>query len=236
VLNLNYSGTAVISALKVGGTNMNPGVYGSAASPATYQGSHFSGTGTVTVPSKIVISGAPATAITSSGASLNATLACSGTDAAVYAYWNTANGGTNAALWTNSAYVGAWTNIASTSLSYTATGLASGTSYYFTFRGTNALGSVWAANGQSFTTLALPPTPVLPPSGVVVANGVASFNFTAAAGCKYRLQYKNELTDAVWMYGSWSTDMSGSLLLMTLIDQSANGQPQRFYRLEAAYP
>jgi len=49
VVNLNYSGTRTISALKLGGTNMAPGVYGSASSPATNKDAHFSGTGTVTV-------------------------------------------------------------------------------------------------------------------------------------------------------------------------------------------
>ena len=139
VVNLDYSGTRTISALTLGGTNMPPGVYGSTSSSATYKDSHFSGTGTVTVPALITITNTPATAITSSAAALNATLACSGTNAAVLAYWNTVNGGTNAALWTNSAYVGSWTNVASTNLSYTATGLAPNTTYYFTFRGTNAM-------------------------------------------------------------------------------------------------
>jgi autotransporter-associated beta strand protein len=49
VVNLNFSGTRTISALKLGGTNMPPGVYGSASSPATNKDAHFSGTGTVTV-------------------------------------------------------------------------------------------------------------------------------------------------------------------------------------------
>jgi autotransporter-associated beta strand protein len=51
VVNLNYSGTRTISALTLGGTNMPAGVYGSSNSPAIYQDAHFSGTGTVTVPS-----------------------------------------------------------------------------------------------------------------------------------------------------------------------------------------
>jgi hypothetical protein len=49
VVNLNYGGTRTISALKLGGTNMPLGVYGSPSSPATNKDAHFSGTGTVTV-------------------------------------------------------------------------------------------------------------------------------------------------------------------------------------------
>ena len=66
----------------------------------------------------------PATAITTNSAALNATLTCTGTNYAVYAHWNTVNGGTNPTLWTNSAYSGSWTNASGTNLSYTAAGLA----------------------------------------------------------------------------------------------------------------
>jgi autotransporter-associated beta strand protein len=182
-VNLNYSGTRTISALTLGGTNMVPGVYGSTSSPATYKDSHFSGAGTVTVPALITITNTPATAITSSAAALNATLACSGTNAAVLAYWNTVNGGTNAATWTNSAYVGAWTNVVSTNLSRTVTGLAPNSTYYFAFRGTNAAGSVWATNVRSFTTLT-PPAPGVAnaPGATNLSAGVAQLRGTLTNG------------------------------------------------------
>ena len=95
-----------------------------------------------------------ATGVNTNSAVLNATLGCMGTNYSVYAHWNTSYGGTNVALWTNSAYVGAWTNVASTNLSYLATGLAPGMTYYFTFRGTNASGNLWAPNVLNFTALA----------------------------------------------------------------------------------
>jgi hypothetical protein len=144
----------------------------------------------------------------------------------------------NAAQWTNTAVVGTWTNVAATSLSFSAAGLTPGRPYYFTFRATNALDSLWATNVQSFTTLAppVPPVPVLPVSGVKATNGVPSFTFTAAAGVKYRLDYKNALPDA-WIYDlPWTTNSTGSNVLMTLTDLTATDQPQRLYRLEAANP
>ena len=244
-VNLNYSGTRTISALTLGGTNMASGVYGSTGSSAPYKDAHFSGTGTVTVPALITMTNTPATAITNSAAALNARLACSGTNAAVLAYWNTVNGGTNAAVWTNSAYVGAWTNVVSTNLSCTATGLAPNTTYYFAFRGTNAGGSVWATNVLSFTTLAaVPPTPVLLGSAITISNGVPNFTFGTTAGYKYRLVYKDTLTNTSWLPiiaapsfplpDGWSATSTG--LPMSLSDTNTAGQPQRFYRLEAAYP
>jgi autotransporter-associated beta strand protein len=245
LVNLNFNGTRIVSALRLGGTNMARGVYGSSSSPATYRDSHFSGTGTVTVPALITITNTPATAITNSAAALKATLACSGTNAAVLAYWNTVNGGTNAAVWTNSAFVGSWTNVVSTNISYTATSLTPNTTYYFTFRGTNVGGSVWATNVLSLTTLRPPsPPPVLLGSAIKVSNGVPNFTFATTAGYSYRLVYKNTLTNTSWLPviappdfplpDGWSAASTGAP--MSLSDTNTVGQPQRFYRLEAATP
>jgi hypothetical protein len=127
--------------------------------------------------------------------------------------------------------------VASTSLSVPVSGLAPNTPYYFTFRATNTLDVLWAINVQSFTTLSpTPPPPALLASGVTISDGVPSFGFTASPGCKYRLDYKNALTDADWTVGDWSTNLTSGPLSMTLTDLSAVGQPQRFYRLEAANP
>ncbi len=187
-----------------------------------------------------------ATSITTNAAMLNATLACTGAVYQVSAYWNTTSGGTNANLWTNSAYVGAWTNVIATNLSYTAAGLAPNTTYYFTFRATNALNTLWATNVLSFTTLAPqpPPVPVLPGSAITMPDSVPAFDFATVAGYKYRLAYKNGLTDAAWLPviappvfpppDGWSATSTG--LPMSLTDTNTVGQPQRFYRLEADAP
>ena len=167
IVNLNYTGTRTIAALTLGGTNQPPGIYGSTSSTATTKDSHFTGTGKVMVAASASLTNTPATGITSTTAALNATLACLGTNIAVYAHWNTVNGGTNAALWTNSVYVGSWTNVAATNLSLPISGLSPQTQYYFTFRGTNLGGNVWATNVLSFTTLTPPPPiPVLPGSAI----------------------------------------------------------------------
>jgi hypothetical protein len=87
-------------------------------------------------------------------------------------YWNTVNGGTNTTLWTNSAFLGAWTNVASVDFNYPVTGLTPSTPYYFTFRATNAGGNLWAAYVLSFTTLA-------PPSPPGVDNAAGASNLSA---------------------------------------------------------
>jgi autotransporter-associated beta strand protein len=159
--------------LTLGGVNRLAGVYGSSNSPATYQDARFSGTGTVTVPVPLSIANLPATGVATNQATLNANLglnlASGGTNTTVLAYWGTVNGGTNPAAWANSAYVGAWTNVRSTNIAYTATGLAMNpnTTYYFAFLATNAVYTVWATNVLNFTQptkLAFTSVPVNPPA------------------------------------------------------------------------
>ena len=75
-----------------------------------------------------------------------------------------------------------------------------------------------------------------PSGGFTMPNRVPTATFTAAWGCKYRLNYKNELTDATWSLCPWSTNLTGGYQLMTLRDTNAVGQPHRFYRLEAENP
>ena len=174
VVNLDYSGTRSILSLTLGGVNQLAGVYGSSNSPATFQDARFSGTGTVTVPVPLSIANLPPTGITTNQATLNANLrmnlAFGGTNATVLAYWGTVNGETNPAAWANSALAGRWTNVLSTNLSFTATGLAmnTNTTYYFTFLASNGTYTVWATNVLSFTTptkLAFTSVPVNPPAG-----------------------------------------------------------------------
>jgi autotransporter-associated beta strand protein len=186
----------------------------------------------------------PATGLTTTGALLNASLTCTGTLYSVAAYWSTVNCGTNAGAWTNSASLGVWGDSVSTNLAYPATGLAPNQTYYFTFRATNAVYDVWASSAQSFTTLALTPTPLLPGSSITITGDVPGFTFATVAGFKYRLVYKNTLAAASWLPviatpgfalpDGWSAPSTGPP--MSLSDTNLSGQPQRFYRLEVAIP
>jgi hypothetical protein len=131
-----------------------------------------------------------ATGVASTAAAINATLACTGAVYDVVAYWNTVSSGTDPAQWTNSAYVGTWSDVASTNLSFPVTGLAPGTPYYFTFLAANALDALWATNVQSFTTL--PPPLVI--SGMTYAGGgMAAIAGTGAAGQTFVLMQSPDL-------------------------------------------
>ncbi len=125
-------------------------------------------------------------------------------------------------------------------LSFTATGLAANTRYYFPFRATNVVDTLWATNVQSFTTLAPPPTPVLSANAITFPSRVPTFTFATVSGYKYRLAYKNALADTSWLSviappmfpppNGWGGTATGSP--MSLSDTNTAGQPQRFYRLE----
>jgi autotransporter-associated beta strand protein len=91
-----------------------------------------------------------ASSVTTTSAVLQATLEVPETNATVYAHWWLDGGSTN------SAYVGAWTNEASTNISVEATGLAAGTEYFYTFSGSNDTTNVLHDSSESFWTTAAP--------------------------------------------------------------------------------
>jgi hypothetical protein len=93
-----------------------------------------------------------ASAITTTSATLNATLLSNSNTYNVVAYWGPNNGGINPANWANSVSLGSGLNAASINLSHTLTNLVPGTTYYFNCRATNGTQTIWAAAPQSFTT------------------------------------------------------------------------------------
>ena len=93
-----------------------------------------------------------ATAITTASATLNATLMCNNNSYNVAAYWGPVNGGMNPANWANTATISSPSKVASIDLNRALTNLTPGTTYYYTFRATNAQHTIWAAAPLSFTT------------------------------------------------------------------------------------
>lgn len=94
--------------------------------------------------------------VTSSTAGLTATLYGSGAAYDVWAYWNTVDGGTSPAAWTNAAFLGHFENVDETNLVCAVAGLATNTDYYFTFRATNADLDAWARPTAVFRTAGPP--------------------------------------------------------------------------------
>ena len=89
--------------------------------------------------------------ISSSQATLKGSLVATSTNYDVYVHWGTVDGGTNAAAWGSSAYVGSWSHV-STNVSFVASGLASGQTNYYAFSVSNAGVNVWATPSWQFMT------------------------------------------------------------------------------------
>ena len=100
-------------------------------------------------PASTLING-PATVASASSAVLNGALSCPGSVYDVRVYWGSADGGTDTNLWENSAPVKTFTNAPQTKFTHTLSGLAPGATYYYAFRGTNAVDSLWANRSLSF--------------------------------------------------------------------------------------
>jgi len=121
----------------------------------------------------------PVTAASATSATLNAALACPESTYDFRVYWGTLDGGTDATLWENSAPVKTFTNAAPTKISHTLVGLTPGATYYYTFRGTNAVDSLWATKSLSFRADGAA-TPSQPPK-LAVTKGLTCW-FDAGSG------------------------------------------------------
>jgi len=107
-------------------------------------------------PRSGVVANLAPTTITETSAVFNAALNVSGTNANVTVYYGISDGGTNASAWTFGATLGPWTNVY-TNVSHLASGLLSGTTYYYTFMASNATGAVLASPSWTFRTAATAP-------------------------------------------------------------------------------
>jgi hypothetical protein len=96
------------------------------------------------------VSNTLATAISDTVATVNAAVDSDNTNCNVYVFYGTGDGGTNAAAWGASAYIGSLTDTAS-NVSYTV-GLTPGTIYYYTFMASNSTRMVWSSGSISFKT------------------------------------------------------------------------------------
>jgi len=97
-----------------------------------------------------------ASGVTDTSATFHATLEIPTTNADVYVYWGTTDGTNNASAWATNAYVGSWTNEASTNISFWTNVLSLSTHYYYTFQATNDSYDIWASPSADFYTFGKP--------------------------------------------------------------------------------
>jgi autotransporter-associated beta strand protein len=104
-----------------------------------------------TLPPQVsVITNLAATSVQGNSAILNGQVVSVGSQTPnITLYFGSSDGGTNAAAWSNSVYLGSQGG----SYSYAISGLATNTTYYFTAAANNNSGTAWASPSLSFATL-----------------------------------------------------------------------------------
>ena len=130
------------------------------------------------VSNTVALANNAATLVQQTSADLNATFCPAWGSYTLTAYWGTVNGGSNAANWQNSAVVGTWAGGDATNVSYTAAGLSSATTYYYTFSAAKSGSQVWAANVLNFITV----TPNAPTSSGAALSALEDTATALAAG------------------------------------------------------
>jgi len=165
------------------------------------------------------VSNLSASVVRNTSATLNGQIISTGYDTpTVTLYYGPGDGGANPAAWSRSAALGPQSG----SFSFTATGLATNTPYYFTVAASNSAGVSWASPSQSFTTLASyqPIAGFMPPQSQIMSDLVlANNNFTnhwPTPGCSSCLP--GGRPSAEWTRGTY---MEGDLALYRL-NQDAN--------------
>ena len=124
------------------------------------------------------VSNLPASVVKNTSATLNGQIISTGYEIPVVTlYYGPGDGGANPPAWSRSVALGPQSG----SFSFTATGLATNTPYYFTAAASNSAGVSWASPSQSFTTLASyqPIAGFMPPQSQIMSDLVlANNNFT----------------------------------------------------------
>ena len=72
------------------------------------------------------------------------------------------------------------------------------------------------------------PPPALRPAVVNSASGSVTLTWSASAGLTYRVEYKTNLTDAIWQ--TLSPDITATNTTVVKTD-SSDTAPRRFYRI-----
>ena len=158
----------------------------------------------VTNPSALaVVANLPASGVQATQATLNGQVHTNGSfSPAITIYYGTADGGTTAASWANSISLG----VQIAPFSQTVTGLSPNTTYYYTVKGVNSVGTSWATPSESFTTPPVSAPQVTNAPATAIGSTLATLNgqvlSTGGAPTSVILYYGT--TDGHSTAGAWA--------------------------------
>jgi poly(3-hydroxybutyrate) depolymerase len=189
----------------------------------------------VTANYLVPITNQPATGITTTSATLNATLDATGVTFDVWAFWGTTDGAHVDSAWSNSSFVGSWTDVASATPSLPIGSLANDTIYYYTFRATNGGEISWATPSATFKTMGAPE--VTNGGGALPLVGQATLQGNLTDGSLANVTIYWGTSDGGTIPGNWTNDISmGQLAEGAFSTNTASGLlygVQYYYRCYA---
>lgn len=170
------------------------------------------------------------TNLTTTSATLNATLVTEAIPGEVSVYWGTVDGGTDTGAWEHSAFVGSYTNI-TTAISYSVGELLAGQTYYVSFAASIDGINYWAEPSWQFTTPAGDQEPPLAPTGLDVVSGDQTVTLTWNANedpdlASYRV-YRSELS------GNPGTLVAQDLIDPLFVDEGLTNGSTYYYTVTA---
>jgi len=173
-------------------------------------------------PGTITVINQSASSITEIAATLNGAINASNAVVDVWVYYGPVDGGTNPAAWSNSTFIGTFSDVAA-NVGHVLLGLNGNSTYYYSYHLTNVLFDVWAAPTESFTTLSsfsnslkisfcgyqggetLTNFPVL----IQLSTNIPGFNyanFTSALGNDLRFFNSNQTVVLNYEVETWNTN------------------------------
>jgi hypothetical protein len=114
----------------------------------------------LSAPVPLTVANAGATLITNTAASVSGTLAqgiYGDTEADIWVYYGTQDGGTTFSAWQHAQFVGINTHFNPTTFTTTLSGLASQTNYFYRFYAQNLTSSAWSSSSSQISTMTVNP-------------------------------------------------------------------------------
>jgi fibronectin-binding autotransporter adhesin len=140
--------------------------------------SFFAGPGVLRIAGPTPIANMPPTELTTTSATFNAVLNTHSANMDVFVFWGTTDGVADPSAWSDTAYIGAWTNANATNISFSTSGLISGATYWYSFRSSSDVAQAWGRPSMGFIPLGPPLATNLGASAITLGSATLTGGLT----------------------------------------------------------